>query len=199
MPKYNQYGPWPASGEIDIMEQRSNAKLVNAAGENIGSQRVSSTLHLGPRWNYDNWQVGLREKINSAPFGNAFHKFQVEWTDSYIKFLIDDVETGTIRPNEGFWTLGNFNNTRVENPWRNSGKMAPFNDAFYLIINLAVGGTNGFFPDDAKNGMGAKPWKNSSPVAFKEFWENRTIWEPTWNRATDQSHLQIDYVKVWAI
>lgn len=34
---------------------------------------------------------------------------------------------------------------------------------FYLIINLAVGGTNGFFPDDAVNEGGApKPWASSS-------------------------------------
>lgn len=34
--------------------------------------------------------------------------------------------------------------------------------AFYLIMNIAVGGTNGFFPD----GMGGKPWQDSSSTAM---------------------------------
>ena len=34
---------------------------------------------------------------------------------------------------------------------------------FYLIVNLAVGGTNGFFPDAAVNEGGAgKPWSDTS-------------------------------------
>lgn len=34
---------------------------------------------------------------------------------------------------------------------------------FYLIINLAVGGTNGFFPDGVYN-PNPKPWSNNSPT-----------------------------------
>lgn len=34
---------------------------------------------------------------------------------------------------------------------------------FYIILNLAVGGTNGFFPDGASN-PGGKPWSNQSPT-----------------------------------
>ena len=37
------------------------------------------------------------------------------------------------------------------------------NFQFYFIINLAVGGTNGFFPDAAVNEGGApKPWSAGS-------------------------------------
>lgn len=36
--------------------------------------------------------------------------------------------------------------------------MAPFDQEFYLVINVAVGGINGFFPD-----MRGKPWNNVSP------------------------------------
>jgi hypothetical protein len=36
------------------------------------------------------------------------------------------------------------------------------NAAFYLIINLAVGGTSGWFPDK----VGNKPWFDSSLSAF---------------------------------
>ena len=44
----------------------------------------------------------------------------------------------------------------VANPWTGSDSyMTPFDTEFYLILNVAVGGTNGFFPDDATNGGGA--------------------------------------------
>ena len=33
---------------------------------------------------------------------------------------------------------------------------------FYLILNVAVGGVNGYFPDAAQN-PGGKPWSNTSP------------------------------------
>jgi hypothetical protein len=32
---------------------------------------------------------------------------------------------------------------------------------FYFVINLAVGGVNGYFPDNAEN-PGGKPWSNNS-------------------------------------
>lgn len=38
---------------------------------------------------------------------------------------------------------------------------------FYIIMNVAVGGTNGFFPDGIDPN---KPWANTSPQAFVDFW-----------------------------
>jgi hypothetical protein len=32
---------------------------------------------------------------------------------------------------------------------------------FYFAINLAVGGVNGYFPENAEN-PGGKPWRNNS-------------------------------------
>jgi hypothetical protein len=34
--------------------------------------------------------------------------------------------------------------------------------AFYLIINVAVGGQNGYFPDN----LGNKPWNDGSTTAM---------------------------------
>ena len=44
LPTNNQYGTWPASGEIDIMESRGNGVDYPAGGVNT----FSSTLHCGP-------------------------------------------------------------------------------------------------------------------------------------------------------
>lgn len=67
------------------------------------------------------------------------------------------------------------------------------------MINLAVGGTNHFFPDIGNQN---KPWINSSPTAAADFWRGRNQWMSTWN--TNESHyesstLAVDYVKVYAI
>jgi len=46
LPKNNEYGPWPASGEIDIMESRGNDNSCSAGGIN----KFGSTLHWGTDW-----------------------------------------------------------------------------------------------------------------------------------------------------
>ena len=35
MPTHNEYGEWPASGEIDIMESRGNDPSYSASGNDI--------------------------------------------------------------------------------------------------------------------------------------------------------------------
>lgn len=43
LPKYNQYGEWPSSGEIDIVESRGNSPSYPSGGVNT----FGSTLHWG--------------------------------------------------------------------------------------------------------------------------------------------------------
>lgn len=200
MPKYSQYGSWPASGQIVIAESRGNAKLLGGDGVDFGNKMIASTLHFGPNSKNNKWNSASFREFNTEGFSSTFHKYQLEWTNTHMKFSIDDIEIGTVTPPEGgFWEHGDLTNSNLENPWRNRGKMAPFDDQFYIAIRLAVGGVNSYFPDDARNGNGRKPWKNSSPHAYKEFWEGRRQWESTWHRDTEDSHFQIDYVKVFAI
>lgn len=199
LPEWNQYSGWPASGEIDLMESRGNKGLVNAGGVNIGTQQVGSTLHWGPNSNYNRYEYTHFEKQNDAGYDNDFHLYQMEWNSDHISFSIDDQLIGSITPPDGgFWELGNLAQTNVNNPWNGYTKMAPFDQEFHIIINLAVGGTT-YFPDDATNSNGAKPWLNTSPRASADFWEGRDSWLPTWNLPSDSSALQVDYVRVWAI
>jgi hypothetical protein len=49
------------------------------------------------------------------------------------------------------WTKGDFAsmNSTMNNPWAVSNSTtgnAPFDQSFYLILNVAVGGKNGWFP-----------------------------------------------------
>jgi len=51
-------------------------------------------------------------------------------------------------------------------------KSAPFNQPYYLIFNVAVGGTNGYFPD----GECGKQWSDTDPHAPNAFWNAESAW-----------------------
>lgn len=205
MPLNNAYGGWPLSGEIDIMESRGNLHLVNSQGVNIGSERVGSTLHFGPFYPLNGYNTATFSK-NSAPndgFHLHFHRYGMEWTPDLIRFTVDGIETGLVMGGAGLWERGGFEAAApgIDNPWRHGDRMAPFDKEFYFVFNLAVGGVNNFFPDNATN-PGGKPWLNSSGRATTDFWNGREQWLHTWNLYQDYSRdasLIIDYVRVWAI
>lgn len=96
------------------------------------------------------------------------------------------------------WDRGGFGKTIVNHsalfdPWSQTGRPnSPFDQPFYLILNVAVGGTNGFFPD----GVGNKPWGDQSPTAMKEFWDGQGAWYPTWGEG-DTRGLTVKNVKMW--
>lgn len=93
------------------------------------------------------------------------------------------------------WTVsGPFQNGYTGSP----NIMAPFDKQFYFIINLAVGTTNGYFPDGVTYPNG-KPWMNSDGrrVGQTKFWKSGA-WK-WYETHPEESSLQVDYIKVWAI
>ena len=67
-------------------------------------------------------------------------------------------------------------NPSIDNPWAGAPLNAPFDQEYYFIMNVAVGGTNGYFPD----GQGGKPWSDQSANAANQFWDGNAQWLPTW-------------------
>lgn len=206
MPKYNAYSSWPSSGEIDLLESRGNRKLFDRNGVNVGVEQVASTLHYGPAWNLNGYPFAnfhVNGPVNEG-FDQDFHIYRLGWTKEILEFTVDNTIIARINVTEDgdFWQRGQFDirDPGRDNPWKRATPMAPFDQQFYLILNLAVGGTNGYFSDDLRNENGNKPWRNDSPHAFKDFWDGRNDWLPTWNlRSDDSSHLQVDYVRIYAV
>jgi beta-glucanase (GH16 family) len=90
LPQNNQYGTWPASGEIDILEARGNAELYDVEKTHIGVEQVAQTLHFGPYYPLNGW-----EKTNfptnsdkGKGYDTDFHLYQLEWTPGTL-FTLD--------------------------------------------------------------------------------------------------------------
>ncbi|KAJ7280542.1 hypothetical protein C8J57DRAFT_1711651 [Mycena rebaudengoi] len=64
-----------------------------------------------------------------------------------------------------------------------------FAAAFYLIMNVAVGGTNGWFPDGPE-----KPWLDAAP---RDFLQAKDLWYPSWPQDIERPAMVIDWVKIW--
>ncbi|KAK2725322.1 hypothetical protein QYM36_001689 [Artemia franciscana] len=192
LPRYQDYGQWPASGEIDIVESRGNSGLM-LNGVNIGAEQVSQTLHWGPHFFLNQYEKTSWSKNSVPGYDSDFHIYGLEWTPDYISLTIDGVETGRVEPPaNGFWEYGAFP-AGQDNPWVGASKLAPFDQEFYFIMNLAVGGTNSFFPDEAVNSGPPKPWSNQSPQALLDFWNARGSWESTW--MGEEAAMKVDYVR----
>lgn len=195
LPNDDVYGPWPRSGEIDIMESRGNNWTYSQGGNNI----VSSALHWGPNSANDGWwRNNVKRQALHTTYAKGFHTFGLEWSEKYVFTYIDTrlLQVMYTHFDEPFWKLGQFplsdsNGTRLEDPWSFTGNPAtPFDQNFYLILNVAVGGTNGWF----KDGASGKPWVDQSPTARHDFWNARDQWYPTW---ADGGQMTVKSVKIW--
>lgn len=192
LPKHGAYGGWPSSGEIDILESRGNIDY-KCEGHPIDSNCVFSTLHWGPRYHFNRYERTTGQ-VCDHDYAADFHDYRLEWTENGIKTFIDNTPAMDVdMTNSNFWDFGEFPEG-MDNPWQYNSKMAPFDQEFYIIINLAVGGTNHYFPDQCTN-AGGKPWLNTSPTAPKDFWLGRSSWEPTWGAGEDRA-FQIKDFKV---
>ncbi|KAK9778118.1 putative Gram-negative bacteria binding protein [Seiridium cardinale] len=196
MPDNSSYGVWPRSGEIDIMESRGNNRSYSG-----GRAEVMGTLHWGPSTQLDAYhRTTESKKLRHGDFSDDFHIFGVEWSDSYIYMYIDNRLTQSLYVPFGasyssLFHRGQFENTG-DNPWNSSNSEtlnAPFDQEFYLILNVAVGSSGGFFSDEAFN---YKPWVDYSATAARSFWGAKDTWLPTWGEG-DQRGMTVKSVTMW--
>nr|CAD7404759.1 unnamed protein product [Timema cristinae] len=152
---------------------------------------LSSRLQSKQTFSFCYGKVEVRAKL---PAGDWIYP-------EYMTFSVDGQQFAHISPsNTGFASLSDFSSVR-DNPWLKGSNIAPFDKEFYLSLGLGVGGI-GDFPDNCSTslpsgGFHPKPWKNTGAKAKLTFWQDKKMWYPTWDG--ENSALQVDYVKVWAL
>ncbi|KAI0267999.1 concanavalin A-like lectin/glucanase [Russula aff. rugulosa BPL654] len=200
LPENNTYGPWPLSGEIDIMEARGNSPAYPAQGIDY----VRGSLNWGPlTWLNAVWKTYGWWTVRRSTYADAFHTYSLEWTEDFLRIYVDNrlQHMLNLRFDVPFFQRGKFPTSVsnasqeiiVPNPWAGRANSAPFDQPFYLILNVAVGGTNGWFPD----GAGNKPWLNGALNAMQLFAQAEDKWHNTWPASEDDRAMRIDYVKMW--
>ena len=114
LPQDDVYGAWAASGEIDIME----AVNLGASGGNS----VFGTIHYGGEWP-DNVSAGTEYVVPTDASGE-FHTYALEWDPTEMRWYVDDILYA------------------MQNSWSTTTSPfpAPFDQPFYILLNVAVGG-----------------------------------------------------------
>jgi hypothetical protein len=91
------------------------------------------------------------------------------------------------------FTLNTDDYYRPVDVWAETGLYnTPFDQPFHLIMNVAVGASNGYFPD----GEGDKPWIDGAQSSMRDFWYANNTWLPTWG-VGDEKGLTVKSVKMW--
>ena len=113
-------GTWPHNGEIDIMEYYRGLLLANAAW--------GGTERFQPIWDDSRTPI--------ASFGTAwpgaFHVWRMDWDERTIALSVDGQR------------LNDIDLTKTIN--QDGTRTNPFHQPHYLLVNLAVGGTQGGDP-----------------------------------------------------
>lgn len=117
-----RYGEWPKCGEIDILEVLGN-QVDTAYG----------TIHYGEPHAQQQGTYVLKD----STFADAYHEFSVEWEPGEMRFYIDGNLYKTV--NDWFTAVEG----EAEKPYP-----APFNQPFFVQLNLAVGGNWPGNPDE---------------------------------------------------
>lgn len=116
---------WPGCGEIDIIEH--TGKKENELLFSLHSEKHNHTRH------------DTKQYVTTKDFSGVceeFHDYMMEWTPDYIEFYVD--EKSACRYN------------KTDDSEDQSEKAWPFDQSFYLIFNIAVGGSLGGEVDESQ-------------------------------------------------
>lgn len=109
--------PWPANGEIDIMEYYRGMLLANIAcmDRNGKAEWFSNTFRT--------------DSLGGKEWANRFHTWRMDWTATSISLFCDEQ------------LLNKTDLSLLEN--KDGSGFNPFRQKHYMLLNLALGGMNG--------------------------------------------------------
>ena len=118
LPSDTEYGDWPYSGEIDIMENGSGTPTIGGAIHYHNPQSGNARGHeYQSQW------------TNAAPAN--WNIYRIDWHPDEINWYLNG---------NRYWTMRKTNWPR---PTTGTSDHAPFDKDFHIILNLAIGGSIG--------------------------------------------------------
>ena len=123
LPEDDVYGGWAASGEIDILEAVNLGVQCEECPDGV-KNTILGTLHFGGEWPDNAFNS---TETHASDVLDGFHTFGIVWSPGRIEWTYDG-QVFAVKRAEEWWTVNS------------SAFNAPFDQEFYLILNLAVGG-----------------------------------------------------------
>lgn len=148
----NLYGQWPRCGEIDVMEVMGQE-----------TNKAYGTIHYGAPHSESQGTYTLSE----GSFSEDYHKFSCEWEPGKITWYIDGVKFHE----ENDWYSKTPGQGTVAYP-------APFDQPFYMILNLAVGGSWVGYPDEDQDINSQSYMIDSVRVYQKDSYDDSNVKKP---------------------
>nr|WP_320057838.1 glycoside hydrolase family 16 protein [uncultured Bacteroides sp.] len=111
--------PWPQCGEIDMMEMGEH----NAFASGTTETQVNTAIHYG-----SDAGSGHQQEYHSANVANSlqdakYHTYSLDWNENSLTIAIDNIKFHSFDISKG------------------SASYDYFHDNFFLLFNLAVGGS----------------------------------------------------------
>lgn len=124
------YGGWPLSGEIDVIETVNLGAFCEDCPD-LEENRLHGTIHFGNEWPA-NERFG---ETYTLPGGTrpdeSYHVYAIEWGEGRFDWYVDDVYQFSATTDNWF----------TISPQAQGDPNAPFDRPFYMMLNLAVGGS----------------------------------------------------------
>ena len=111
--------PWPQCGEIDIMEMGQENGIINGTSETY----LNTAIHYGTDYESGHRQEYHADNVSQSLQDGKYHTYLLEWNENSLTVSIDGTK---------FYT---FDISKV------SGRYEYFHHNFYILFNLAVGGS----------------------------------------------------------